>query len=220
MDMVLITIGKFLDLLREATGSYLLAALGVAVFIKLLLLLSTNRFYMNLKKYSYFQSVVEAVRKDCKKNGKPVNKEIANALMKNKYQIWGFTGACLIGTFIAALIALPILIKPEILAVPELLTAFNGALNLGESPLKIWLSIPDNAPFISLSLVLIPVALQSFHTTCTNRYLIIEQQNMDLILIFGVAMLAAFLPGIFSVVWIGVKVLDFLHYGIVMKLVK
>lgn len=216
--MVLETIVKFLELLRQAGGSYLTAALGSALLIKLALLFSGQRFYTSLRRHAFFSRLVESTRRACKKNHKPVNREIAQTLRKNKYPLWGFTGVYLVGTLAAVLMTLPILLKPELLESPGELVMLHGALELGCAPLKIWLSIPDNGPFfVSLALVLACVALQSLHTTCTSRYLIVEQTKVDLVLILLTAILSSMLPGFFSVIWLGVRVLDFLHYWIVVK---
>lgn len=217
--MALATMGKFLELLRQTGGSYLAAALGSALFIKLALLFPGQRFYTGLKRYAFFSQLVENTRRACKKNHKPVNREIAQTLRKNKYPIWGFTGVYLIGTLAAVALTLPVLLEPELLESPEELVMLRGTLDLGRAPLKIWLSIPDNGPFfVSLALVLACVALQSLHTTCANRYLIIEQTKMDLVLILVTAVLSSMLPGFFSIIWLGIRALDFLHYWIVVKL--
>lgn len=221
MNKLLSFFATFIDGLSGG-GNYILTAVIMAFFMKLILLVPSNRYFKSMKIGEYVQPMVDKIREKHKKKPEKANEEISTLLMQSGISLAGGFSLFIINGVICVILSF-VFAEPYLYLTnaSDATLAFAG-INVAKSALQLFLygESLDLYAMMALVLVIVCVSLQYYTDKLMEKKLIVDQSTLNKISLGLTAVGAVFLNEGAVVFWIALKIMDLLHYFYTIKFVK
>lgn len=221
MNKILEFFANFIDGL-SMSENYVLNIVVIALFMKLILLVPSNRYFKSIKIGEHIQPMIDKIREKHKKRPEKANEEISTLLMQSGFSLVGgfslFIIYAVIGVIISFVFANPYVYLHN---ASESALTFMG-INVSKSAYQLFLYSEnlDMYALMSLVLVVIAIGLQYLVDTLMGKKMIVDQSLFRKISLFLIIVGSILLSESFVVYWIVIKLMDLMHYFYTVKFVK